>query len=168
MQLRLESGKICKNNDHTCLFCCINNCRVPRQCLNTLPNGLVFKQHCLTQQMLMHQKTCVIPVFLQTVKTQMKCQCGISSGSALFAKANGFSEKEIQYYLASMTYDPMIYTKDQSDFTVSNFIEKSYGLKRFNFQAPMSVCSQLDLWTSDILSYHSAQNSLKAHWICLR
>ena len=27
----LNSGKICKNNDHTCLFHCINTtCRVPR------------------------------------------------------------------------------------------------------------------------------------------
>ena len=27
----LISGKICKNNDHTCLFHCINTCRVPRR-----------------------------------------------------------------------------------------------------------------------------------------
>ena len=40
----LNSGKICKNNDHTCLFHCINNCRVPR----TIG----------TRQMLMHEKTC--------------------------------------------------------------------------------------------------------------
>ena len=26
----LKSGKICKKNDHTCLFHCINTCRVPR------------------------------------------------------------------------------------------------------------------------------------------
>ena len=26
----LNSGKICKNNDRTCLFHCINTCRVPR------------------------------------------------------------------------------------------------------------------------------------------
>ena len=26
----LKSGKIYKNNDHTCLFHCINTCRVPR------------------------------------------------------------------------------------------------------------------------------------------
>ena len=26
----LKSGKICKNNDHTCLFHCINTCWVPR------------------------------------------------------------------------------------------------------------------------------------------
>ena len=64
----------------------------------------------------------------------MKCRSGLSSGSALFAKANGFSEKEIQYYLESMTYDPLIYTKDQPDFTVSNLIEKYYGLKGLNFK----------------------------------
>ena len=27
---KLNSGKICKNNDHTCLINCINTCRVPR------------------------------------------------------------------------------------------------------------------------------------------
>ena len=27
---RLESDKICKNKDHTCLLHCINICRVPR------------------------------------------------------------------------------------------------------------------------------------------
>ena len=26
----LKSGKICKNNDHTCLFYCINTCQVPQ------------------------------------------------------------------------------------------------------------------------------------------
>ena len=26
----LKSGKICKNNDHTCLFHCFNTCRVAR------------------------------------------------------------------------------------------------------------------------------------------
>ena len=26
MQFGLESGKICKNNDHTCFFYCINTC----------------------------------------------------------------------------------------------------------------------------------------------
>ena len=30
VRFRLKSGKICKNNDHTCLFHCINICRVPR------------------------------------------------------------------------------------------------------------------------------------------
>ena len=28
VRFRLKSGKICKNNDHTCLFHCITNCRV--------------------------------------------------------------------------------------------------------------------------------------------
>ena len=40
-----SSVKLCKNNDHTCLFHCINTCRVPRMMLNTRPIGLVFKQH---------------------------------------------------------------------------------------------------------------------------
>ena len=30
-QIWLEWEKICKNNDNTCLFHCINNCRVPRE-----------------------------------------------------------------------------------------------------------------------------------------
>ena len=30
VRFRLESGKICKNKDHTCLFHCINTCQVPR------------------------------------------------------------------------------------------------------------------------------------------
>ena len=29
--LLVESGKICKNNDHTYLFHCINTCRVPQE-----------------------------------------------------------------------------------------------------------------------------------------
>ena len=37
----LKSGKICKNNDHTCLFHCINTCRVPR---TIFEHGPVFKQ----------------------------------------------------------------------------------------------------------------------------
>ena len=45
MRIGLEYGKICKNNDHTCMFHCINTCRVPRMMLNTRPIGLVFKQH---------------------------------------------------------------------------------------------------------------------------
>ena len=31
VRIGLEYGKICKNNDHTCLFHCINTCRVPRK-----------------------------------------------------------------------------------------------------------------------------------------
>ena len=27
----LESGKICKNNDHSCLFHSVNTCRVPQE-----------------------------------------------------------------------------------------------------------------------------------------
>ena len=29
-RFRLKSGKICKNNDHTCLLHYINTCQVPR------------------------------------------------------------------------------------------------------------------------------------------
>ena len=31
VQIGLEKDKICKNNDHTCLFHCINTCQVPRE-----------------------------------------------------------------------------------------------------------------------------------------
>ena len=34
---------VCEN-DHTCLFHCINTCRVPQTSLNSRPNGLLFKQ----------------------------------------------------------------------------------------------------------------------------
>ena len=30
VRLMRKSDKICKNNDHKCLFHCINTCRVPR------------------------------------------------------------------------------------------------------------------------------------------
>ena len=35
------------------------------QCLNTLPNGLVFKK-LPQEQMLMHENTCVIPIFFNS------------------------------------------------------------------------------------------------------
>ena len=37
VQFRLKSGKICKNNDQTCLFPCINTYRVPRPMFEQLP-----------------------------------------------------------------------------------------------------------------------------------
>ena len=40
----LKSGKMCQNNYHTCLFHFISTCWVPQEMLNTLPDGLVFKQ----------------------------------------------------------------------------------------------------------------------------
>ena len=46
------------------MFHCINTCRVPRMMLNTRPIGLVFKQHPRDRQMLMHEKTCMIPIFI--------------------------------------------------------------------------------------------------------
>ena len=36
MGFLLESGKICKNNDHMCLFHYVNTCRVPQK-MNTQP-----------------------------------------------------------------------------------------------------------------------------------
>ena len=49
----LKSGKLCKNNDHTCLFHCINTC-LTSSCSNSFLG---------TRQILMHEKTCVIPIF---------------------------------------------------------------------------------------------------------
>ena len=43
-----------KNNDHTCLFHCINTCQFLVRCSNTWPSCLKFKQ----LQMLLHEKTC--------------------------------------------------------------------------------------------------------------
>ena len=40
----LKSGKICKNNDHTCFFIALTLAGSLGRCLNTRPNGLVFKQ----------------------------------------------------------------------------------------------------------------------------
>ena len=42
--LRLGSGKICKSNDHICLFHRINTCRVPREMVEHPPISLLFKQ----------------------------------------------------------------------------------------------------------------------------
>ena len=56
VRYRLESGKICKNNNHTCLFHCINTLRTLVLCLTTRPDGLVFKQGPRARQMLMHKK----------------------------------------------------------------------------------------------------------------
>ena len=38
------------------------------RCLNTRPNGLVFKQLPQDRQMLMHEKTCVILLFLRRIR----------------------------------------------------------------------------------------------------
>ena len=60
----MKSGKICKNSDHTCLFHCINACRVPRTTFehgawrSTRSNNFLG-----SWQMLMHENTCVIPIF---------------------------------------------------------------------------------------------------------
>ena len=43
-RFRLKSGKICKNNDHACLFHCITLAGSLGRCLNTQPKGLVFKK----------------------------------------------------------------------------------------------------------------------------
>ena len=58
----------CKNNDQTCLFQYINICRVPRkkfEHLDLRPGGLLFKQLPQDPQMLMHEKTCMIPIIWQ-------------------------------------------------------------------------------------------------------
>ena len=54
VRIRLEKGKICKNNYHTCLFYCINTCWVPWMTFNTWPIGLVSKQHPRDPANVMH------------------------------------------------------------------------------------------------------------------
>ena len=46
------------NNNHTCLFHCINTCWVPW----TMFEHLCSNSFLRTRQMLMHEKTCVIPI----------------------------------------------------------------------------------------------------------
>ena len=59
----LKSGKIWKNNDHTCLLHCINTCWVPRNDVWTPGLTASCSNSFLgTRQMLMHEKTCLIPI----------------------------------------------------------------------------------------------------------
>ena len=44
----LESGKMCSNNDHTCLFHCINTCWVPRKLLK---HEAVSRGSCLNMRL---------------------------------------------------------------------------------------------------------------------
>ena len=60
--LGLKSGKICKNNDHICLFHCINTCRVPRTMFEHSAKRPCSRSFLGTRQMLMHTKKCVIPI----------------------------------------------------------------------------------------------------------
>ena len=52
--LDLNEGKY-----HTCLFHCINTCRVPR---TMFEHGLVFKKLPRDGQMSLHEKTCLFPI----------------------------------------------------------------------------------------------------------
>ena len=86
VRFRLKLGKIRKNNNHTCLRRCglgWNQVKYARimithvcfialrlagslgRCLNTRPNDLVSKQ--LPWDILMHEKTCVIPIFYRSL-----------------------------------------------------------------------------------------------------
>ena len=51
-------------------------------------------------------------------------------GLQCLLRQNQSSEKEIQYYLETITCDPSIYIVDHSDCIESNFIENFIGLKR--------------------------------------
>ena len=62
----LKSGKICKNNDHTCLFHCINTCQVPWTMFEHLAWRPRVQTAPGTRQMLMHEKKCVIPIVTHT------------------------------------------------------------------------------------------------------
>ena len=54
VQIGLELGEICKNNDHTCLFHCINTCGI----LGLASYSNSFQG---TRQMLMHEKNMYDP-----------------------------------------------------------------------------------------------------------
>ena len=63
-------------------------------------------------------KCCISGAFILTV-------------SALFAKTKSiFREKKNNIILEILTCDPSVYTMDHPDLNVSNFMEKSIGLKR--------------------------------------
>ena len=53
----------CKNNNQTCLFQCINICRVPRKVFEHQPAASCSNSFLGTRQMLMHEKACMIPIF---------------------------------------------------------------------------------------------------------
>ena len=46
------------------------------------------------------------------------------------AKTKSIFREKVQYFLEIVTYDPLIYTMDHSDFIACSFIENSIGLKR--------------------------------------
>ena len=58
----LESGKIYNINDNTCLFHFITLAGSLGRFIITWPNGLAFKHLPQDRQMIMHEKTCVIPL----------------------------------------------------------------------------------------------------------
>ena len=56
----LKSGKICKNNDHTCLFHALTLVGSLGRCLNTRPIGLVLKQLSRDRAPVLLNPTCLI------------------------------------------------------------------------------------------------------------
>ena len=63
VEFRLLSGKLCKNNDHTWFFIALTLVGYLGRYLNTRSGGLMFKQLSRDPAKLMHEKTCVIPIF---------------------------------------------------------------------------------------------------------
>ena len=57
-------------------------------------------------------------------------KCGTSSGSAQFAKTKSSSEKEKQYFLKIINWNPSIYKTNYPDLTVLKLMEYPIGLKR--------------------------------------
>ena len=76
----LNSGKICKNNDHTCLFHCINTCRVPRTMFEHEAGSNSFLG---TRQMLMHEKNMCDPYILMLFFNQFHTSHRERSGSVV-------------------------------------------------------------------------------------
>ena len=62
---------LCNNSDRTCFFPCINIRWVPRAMLKTSGCALGFQVLLGTQRMLMHGKTCLIPLIIVTPRYLM-------------------------------------------------------------------------------------------------
>ena len=70
---------------HVC-FIALTLARSLGRCLKTRPKGLVFKQLHRDQQVLMHEKTCVIPIFYGDLVKKFKRIVGKPNFSDQFKK----------------------------------------------------------------------------------
>ena len=80
-----------------------------------------------------------------TVKIQMKCHIGISSGSALFAKIYLFSGTEIHHFIESLTSNPLKYKTDNSILLVSICMRQHIRMKRVNNNRELGAAQALNM-----------------------